>query len=584
MITHIRIRNFKTLEHAEFDLGAAPVVLIGPNNCGKTSILQALTMWRVGVREWLENRTGKKSGIPGKLRGVGIPHTDFLALPVPNARLIWHAQEVRKNGRTPINIAIEVEGETKGEPWNIGVEFEYDGKRLIICRPISSDFSRWQEYCPDVAFLQPMSGLADEEDQLRIGSINDRLGKGKTADVLRNICYQLVSPEMPPIVDWDSLSLVPERKWENLTRIMAKKFAVELLEPKFDSTRGKIQLAYKENGKEYDLSSAGRGFHQTLLLLSYIYTHPGSVILLDEPDAHLEIVRQRDSFSLLREVAGEQNSQLIIASHSEIVMNEAAEKGGIISVISGRTESLLGKREISQHKKLLTDIGWDKVHLAKTRGHVLFLEGTTDIDMLAAFADVLSLTDGAEKIRRANIETVNSNRPAKANAVFRPLHSAIPNLRGYALFDRISKTKLRDNLMKMECWIKREIENYLLLPDVLRRYANDEAEKVASGSPLLTAEKEKIVTAMETAINNNAPGRAIKNSNDKFWQDNPMSEYINDVLEEFCQKVKVVRRLWKADFYTLVKYMRPEEIPAEVGEKIKQILAVIGEDENAPQS
>lgn len=49
VITHIRIRNFKTLEDTAFDLGSAPTVLIGPNNCGKTSVLQALTMWYIGV-------------------------------------------------------------------------------------------------------------------------------------------------------------------------------------------------------------------------------------------------------------------------------------------------------------------------------------------------------------------------------------------------------------------------------------------------------------------------------------------------------------------------------------------------------
>ena len=115
MITHIRIRNFKTLEDAEFNLGAAPVVLVGPNNCGKTSILQALTMWRVGVREWLDKNTGQKGKTGRKLRGVGIPQANFLALPVPYAQLIWHGQEVRKKG--PVNIAIEIEvkGETKGE-------------------------------------------------------------------------------------------------------------------------------------------------------------------------------------------------------------------------------------------------------------------------------------------------------------------------------------------------------------------------------------------------------------------------------------------------------------------------------------
>ena len=38
MLTHIRIRNFKRFGDVEFDLGQA-VVLIGPNNSGKTTAL-----------------------------------------------------------------------------------------------------------------------------------------------------------------------------------------------------------------------------------------------------------------------------------------------------------------------------------------------------------------------------------------------------------------------------------------------------------------------------------------------------------------------------------------------------------------
>lgn len=46
-------------------------------------------------------------------------------------------------------------------------------------------------------------------------------------------------------------------------------------------------------GVQLDLSASGRGQQQTLLLLAHMTANPGSVLLLDEPDAHLEILRQR---------------------------------------------------------------------------------------------------------------------------------------------------------------------------------------------------------------------------------------------------------------------------------------------------
>ncbi|MFZ2616532.1 MAG: AAA family ATPase, partial [Anaerolineae bacterium] len=41
MLTNIHIRNFKKLDDVSFELGKS-VVLIGPNNSGKTTALQAL--------------------------------------------------------------------------------------------------------------------------------------------------------------------------------------------------------------------------------------------------------------------------------------------------------------------------------------------------------------------------------------------------------------------------------------------------------------------------------------------------------------------------------------------------------------
>ena len=92
-------------------------------------------------------------------------------------------------------------------------------------------------------------------------------------------------------------------------------------------------MTYGERGVKLDLSSAGRGLQQTLLLLAYMYANPGAVLLLDEPDAHLEILRQRQIYRLLIDVASESNSQIIAASHSEVLLNEAAGRDVVIAFV-----------------------------------------------------------------------------------------------------------------------------------------------------------------------------------------------------------------------------------------------------------
>jgi len=55
MLTKIKIRNFKPFDEVDIDLGN-PVVFIGPNNSGKTSALQALALWEIGLKRWNEKR------------------------------------------------------------------------------------------------------------------------------------------------------------------------------------------------------------------------------------------------------------------------------------------------------------------------------------------------------------------------------------------------------------------------------------------------------------------------------------------------------------------------------------------------
>ena len=57
MLTKLIVRNFKRFEEIEVELGN-PVVFVGPNNSGKTSAMQALALWDIGLKRWLERRGG----------------------------------------------------------------------------------------------------------------------------------------------------------------------------------------------------------------------------------------------------------------------------------------------------------------------------------------------------------------------------------------------------------------------------------------------------------------------------------------------------------------------------------------------
>jgi predicted ATPase len=60
MLTKLTIRNFKRFGAVEIELGN-PVVFIGLNHSGKTSALQTLALWEIGLKKLNEKRNGKSA-------------------------------------------------------------------------------------------------------------------------------------------------------------------------------------------------------------------------------------------------------------------------------------------------------------------------------------------------------------------------------------------------------------------------------------------------------------------------------------------------------------------------------------------
>ncbi len=374
MLTRLQIRNFKTFLDADIELGPV-TVLCGPNNAGKTAALQAIALWRLGLKTWQAERG--KSSIAQERIGVTINRRDLVSIPVPEANLLWHGlrtrEGIRERGRTGthnLRIDIILSGVGRDGAWDCGLEFDYSGPEIIYVRPLRlseqprSERMTVPEGAGDVrvALLPAMSGLAAVEPKWEPGRIDVLIGEGQTAQVLRNLCFQL----------WQ---LQPEL-WNELVVHMQRLFGVTLKAPQNITARGEITMAYEHKGATLDLSSAGRGQQQILLLLAYVLANPGTTLLLDEPDAHLEVVRQRETYNLLSELVHQQGSQIIAASHSEVVLEEASRKDTLVAFV-GQPHRIDDRG--SQVRKWLADYPIDHLYQAELQGWVLYLEGSTDL-------------------------------------------------------------------------------------------------------------------------------------------------------------------------------------------------------------
>lgn len=567
MLTRIKIRNFKRFDDVDVELGKA-VVLIGPNNSGKTTALQAIALWDIGVRRWNEKRKGKLS--PEKKPGVAINRRDLLSIPVPFANLLWRDLHVRdvtrvdKDGKTSnkvqnVRVEVIVEGVTNDKEWSCGLEFDYANEESFYCRPLRTVKGAERIPVPDeagsvhVAFLPPMSGLTDREFVKESGEIGVLIGQGQTAQVLRNLCHQIYKSK-------DS------GHWDDLVKHIHTLFGVKLLAPQYITERSEITMSYEdERGSKLDLSSSGRGLQQTLLLLAHLFANPGAALLLDEPDAHLEILRQRQTYNLMIQIAEQQGSQIIAASHSEVVLNEAAGRDVVIAFV-GKPHRIDDRN--SQVLKSLRDIGFDQYYQAEETGWVLYVENSTDLAILQAFAKLIN-HEAQQYLERPFWKYVETNLPQRARDHFYGLREAKNDLVGIAIFDRL-KGELQPNDSLIETmWRCREIENYFCMEEVLLAYARHDLQDDLFGS----AERQHREQAMREAIADVTKLLEIDDLNPWSPDVKASDEVLDRVFKVFFKKLNLPLQLRKSEYHILAGLVPKERLDVEITEKLDAIVA-----------
>jgi hypothetical protein len=324
-------------------------------------------------------------------------------------------------------------------------------------------------------------------------------------------------------------------------------------------------MTYKDlSNVRLDLSASGRGLQQTLLLLAHLVVNRDSVLLLDEPDAHLEILRQRQTYQLLTEVAREQGSQVIAASHSEVVLDEAADRDVVVAFV-GKPHRIDDRG--SQLLKSLREIGFEHYYQAEETGWALYLEGATDLAILRAFAQTLE-HPAASRLERPFVHYV-MNQPNKAWEHFYGLREAKNDLVGFAVFDRLEQGLQGRPGLRQYMWKRREVENYLCDQETLIAYAEALGEELGGG-PLFQPS-----AAMRECIEDYVPPVALRDPADPWWMDTKASDdFLDRLFRAFFEKLGLPNLMTKTDYHTLARHVSRDRLDPEVTTVLDQIVEV----------
>jgi hypothetical protein len=208
--------------------------------------------------------------------------------------------------------------------------------------------------------------------------------------------------------------------------------------------------------------------------------------------------------------------------------------------------------------------GWrpiDHLYQAELKGFVLYLEGSTDLALLLAFAEKLNHPVRTTLERPFVIYVAND--PSKAQRHFYALREAKPDIAGVALFDRLERLP-RDSAATSLMWARREIENYLTSRDVLEAWAKgDESEDLFTQGKVNAM--HVAITEVETA--QRTLGRDIWSADIKATD-----EVLDPILRRYFELTKQPLLFRKADYHRLVRFMQPVQIDPEVREKLDAIL------------
>lgn len=594
LLHYIEIQNFKRFgdrQRIELD---HPAVLIGPNNCGKTSAIQAVALWSQAVKTWYDAR---RESTAKERTSVSLNRLNIVAVPVQRTRFFWHNSRIQG---TPLLLTVGVE--YKGEVRPLTMKFTHRGDEVIYCSPDDSGMADLDlvDHAAgiNVELLYPMSGLETEEPILQPGRIDVLLGQGQTAQVLRNLCL-MVSKSFPD-------------DWQRIASLMKRLFHIELGKPQ-ETTRGGIELYYRQPGVKdpLDVSLSGRGFQQMLLIFAYLYSHKRSILLVDEPDAHLEILRQKQVYVLLRDIATVNHSQVVIVTHSEVILDEALDKN-LTLLLEGTADDLAQKPDI---RNSLKHFGAAHYVKARDRGYVLYVEGGTDIDMLRALADKIEHPVKDEWDERINSFYVQNNYPevtadselerveggfgVTPRQHFGGLRELLPDLKGLAILDNdgMGRSSAVEGALKISYWKRYEAENYFITPDLLRRYALSEYR----GMELFDGFRPQIDEVLDELTLEQVFGGV--HADLQTWKESPpeaarivweakterlkMSTFAETFFRSLAAKIGGQMLLRKGELHRLIAMTDPKSIPSEVKSKLDELRTLFAaakkHDEVSPE-
>lgn len=503
-VTSVEFRNFKALTHFSVSLQGMNI-LVGPNNCGKSTILSAFRTLVAGMRrarakgvEWIPGPEGETYGyriseeaLPISIENV---HTDY--------------------ADSDSSVTFRLSNSNK-----LQLFFPKEGGCSLI--PLASKKavrtpSNFKSAFPISVGVVPVLGPIEHEEELvKEETVKRNLATHRASRNFRNSWYHLSDgfEEFAELVKktWPGMEIEPARLVDAVSR--------------------KLTMFCIEDRIPRELFWAGFGFQIWCQLLTHINRAKlDTLLIIDEPEIYLHPEVQRQLLNILRE----SGPDVLLATHSTEIMGEADHSE--ILLVDKTKRSALRLKDIEGVQKALEVVGSIQnitlTQLARNR-RLVFVEGLSDFRVLRRLAQKIALPELSSGIDLTAVESggfsswENILAFAKVfeKAVGKSLNIGVIYDRDYFPEEQVQDIKddLSKHLSIAHIHGRKEIENYLLIPSALEK-------------------------ALEKAIKERA-----KRSGEKEINHTPISELLNEITEPMKSDIQAQYMAKRSDYLKFSK-------------------------------
>jgi predicted ATP-dependent endonuclease of OLD family len=462
MLERIQLINFRCFENYTLDFSDFNL-LCGKNNAGKTSVVDAIKCLSFVVNRF-NNLQYKEppewTNVPKRYKGVS-PSTKYTNINFKTIVYDYLESPAIVKARLKNNIFIDVYINNKGYIFGIirkddsYIYNKTDAKKLKI---------------GELAILPQVAPLLIEENLFQKNYVLESIDTRLSYRHFRNQLYYLK----------EFYSLFVNNLQSSWPKIKVDQFR------KAKNSEDYYSLILRIGPFVAEIADYGHGLQIWAQIIWYLTrSREAQTLVLDEPDVYLHSEMHHKLVDILNSYV---NSQIILTSHSIEMINKV-EPDNILVIDHDRQEAT--RLKTTKESQFLIELIGSSINLMYSRllssKKLLFVEGK-DWDIINRLSRVLECDTstvphiqvggwgGWKYVLSSDLILQNaSNEKIEIIALFDSDYHSKKEI------DNRIKESLDKNIY-LHIWSKKEIENYLLMPDLISRLISKKASKKVDGS------------------------------------------------------------------------------------------------------